>query len=179
MLKIGPESSSSSSRSHLMVGSLRQTQFSSGQFCHRLQLLFFFFFFCCADSSHVSVDIVHPSLLWSLLWSSSSSSPGWCRVQRLNPTQYWSSLFKRSTLSQEYHFDYSPIFKCVKHSCNISSAIPHILYNFICSLLWSLFIVSGQFPFYNVTFFPPIALMKITIFGFPPKLQCIISTILL
>ena len=32
-------SSSSSSRSHLVVGSLRQTQFSSSQFCHGPRLL--------------------------------------------------------------------------------------------------------------------------------------------
>ena len=58
--------SSSSSRSHLIVGSLRQTQFSSSQFCHGLHLVS-----CCPDSSHVSVDIVCPSLLRS----SYSSSP--------------------------------------------------------------------------------------------------------
>ena len=62
---------SSSIRSHLVVGSLRQTQFSSSQFCHGLRL---------SDGSHVSVDTLHPSLLRS----SSLSSPGWCHLQGLS-----------------------------------------------------------------------------------------------
>ena len=57
------EDTSSSSRSHLVVGSLRQTQFSSSQFCHVLNL-------CRSDGSHVSVDIVLPSLLRSSSLSS-------------------------------------------------------------------------------------------------------------
>ena len=64
-------SSSYSSRSHLVVGSLRQTQFSSSQFCHGP----------CrrSDGSHVSVDTVHPYLFRS----SSLSSPGWYHLQSL------------------------------------------------------------------------------------------------
>ena len=53
-------SSSSSSRSHLVVGSLRQTQFSSSQF-----FIFswtFNFVFCCSDGPRISVDTVLPSL---------------------------------------------------------------------------------------------------------------------
>ena len=51
--------SSSSSLSHLFAGSLRQTQFSSSQFCHGLYL-----------GSNFSVDTVHPSLLRSSSFSS-------------------------------------------------------------------------------------------------------------
>ena len=43
---------SSSSRSHLIMGSLRQTQFSSSQFCHGLHINF-----CCHDSYNVSVSV--------------------------------------------------------------------------------------------------------------------------
>ena len=55
-------------------GSLRQTQFSSRQFCHRLHLLSFRWI------SRVSVDTVHPSLLRS----SSSCSPGSYHLQSLS-----------------------------------------------------------------------------------------------
>ena len=40
-IHIGPYTYSSSSRSHLIVGSLQQTQFSSSQFYHGLHLLLF------------------------------------------------------------------------------------------------------------------------------------------
>ena len=66
-------SASSSSRSHLVVGSLRQTQFYSSQFCHGLHLL-------RSDGSHVPVDTVHPSLFRS----SSLSSPRWYHLQSLS-----------------------------------------------------------------------------------------------
>ena len=72
--KLSPSSfSSSSSRSHLFVGSLRQTQFSSSQYCHGLHPSSFRW-------PHVSVDTVHPSLLRS----SSHSSPGWYHLQSLS-----------------------------------------------------------------------------------------------
>ena len=58
MLKIGPEPpfSSSPSRPSLIVGSLRQTRFSSSQFRRGLHLL---------PSRYFSVHTVHPSQLWS------------------------------------------------------------------------------------------------------------------
>ena len=67
---------SSSSHSHLIVRSLRQRQLSSSQFCHgrhRLHVM--------VASSHVSVGIVHPSLVRS---SYSSSSPWWYQLQSLS-----------------------------------------------------------------------------------------------
>ena len=64
-------SSSSPSRSQLVLGSLRQTQFSSSQFCHDMD-----FIFCRSDGSHVQVDKFHPSLLRS----PSLSSPRWYAI---------------------------------------------------------------------------------------------------
>ena len=71
-------SSSSSSRSHLVVGSLRQTQFSSSH-GSVMDLVY-----SRSDGSHVSVDTVHPSLLRS----SSLSSPGWYHLQSLSSDVY-------------------------------------------------------------------------------------------
>ena len=62
-------SASSTSRS-----SLRQTQFSSSQFCHGLHTAVF----CCTDNSLVSVDTFQPSLLRS----SSLSSPRWYQLHQ-------------------------------------------------------------------------------------------------
>ena len=111
-------SSSSSSCFHVVVGSLRQTQFSSSQFCreHPLALMSDFtqsihlclglllllllavptllwgrcgrrnsppassvvnILLCCSGGSDVRFHAVYPSLLWS----SSSSSPGRCHLQ--------------------------------------------------------------------------------------------------
>ena len=55
----------------ILAGSPRHTQFSSSQFCHGLHLLF-------TDSSHGSVDTVHPSQLRF------SSSPRWSHLHRLS-----------------------------------------------------------------------------------------------
>ena len=65
--------SSSSSRYPLVVGSLRQTQLSSSEFCHGL-------IFRRSVDSHVSVDTVHPSMLRSC----SLSSPRWHHLQSLS-----------------------------------------------------------------------------------------------
>ena len=55
-------------RSHLMLGSLRQTQFS-GQFCHGLHVV------VPMALMHVSVDTAHPPLLLASLFSQVVSSP--------------------------------------------------------------------------------------------------------
>ena len=48
----------SSSRSHLVVGSLRQTQFSSSQFCHGLHLSLFRWLSCLGwHSPHISASV--------------------------------------------------------------------------------------------------------------------------
>ena len=71
-LHLKNNTSSSSSRSHLVVGSLRQTQFSSSQFCHAIHLSLFRWLSC------LMVDTVHPSLIRSSL----HSSPGWYHLFR-------------------------------------------------------------------------------------------------
>ena len=56
------------------------------------------FVFCCPDSSHISVDTVHPSLLWS------SSSPRWYPLQSLSSQVVPSpeSFFPGGTLSRVF-----------------------------------------------------------------------------
>ena len=83
--KYAASGSSSSSLSQLIVGPLRQTQLSYSQFCHGLYL-------CCPDSSHVSVDTVHPSPLWS----SSFSSPRWYHLKCLSFDVFLFSSFHMS-----------------------------------------------------------------------------------
>ena len=66
--------SPTSNRSHLIVGSVQQTQFSSSQFCHGANRL-------SSDRYHVSVEPVNSSLL---RYSSSSSSPTWNHIHGIS-----------------------------------------------------------------------------------------------
>ena len=97
---------SSSSRSHLVVWSLRQTQFSSSQFCHGLHR---------SDGSHVSVDTVRPSLLRS----SSPYSPGWYHLQ---------SLSSNVVLGSSLHVSKPPQFCCLTPLCDILYIHTHVYY---------------------------------------------------
>ena len=85
-------SSSASSCSHVVVGSLRQTQFSSSQFWHGHP-----------PPPHrwlTSDFAVYPSPLWS----SSSSSPGWCHLQCSSSHVFlFSSLYKLKPPQSRFH----------------------------------------------------------------------------